>query len=79
MRKASLLRFWLATSAAVTTGILFLVTLLWHDWIEIVFGVEPDSGGGSLEWLIVGVLLIATVVLAVLARNEWYRVHTAIA
>jgi len=25
------------------------ITLFWHDWIEAVFRINPDSGGGSAE------------------------------
>jgi hypothetical protein len=30
-------RFWLEISMATITGILFVVTLIWRNWIEIVF------------------------------------------
>ncbi|WP_243769035.1 ABC transporter permease [Streptomyces cyanogenus] len=55
------------------SGILFIVTLVWRDWIERVFGVEPDQGSGALEWAIVAVTLCATVVFSLLARSEWRR------
>jgi tetrahydromethanopterin S-methyltransferase subunit E len=78
MRKALTWRFWLETGAAIVTGILFIVTLLWQDWIEILFDVEPDQGGGLLEWSIVGALLVVTIVLAILARYEWRKARIAI-
>jgi LPXTG-motif cell wall-anchored protein len=36
------------------------------DWIEQIFGIDPDMGSGSLEMLIVGaiVVVIAGVVIA---------------
>ncbi len=77
MKSAIRLRFWLESGLAMITGILFVVTLVWQDWIEIIFHVDPDSGNGSLEWLIVGVLLIATLTLVFLARYEWRRARTA--
>ncbi len=46
-------RFWLETAPGSITGCLAIVTLFWHDWIEAVFGVDPDRGNGSAEWLIV--------------------------
>lgn len=49
-------RFWLeAILAALSTGF-FILTLLSRNWIEIVFGVDPDNSSGSLEWLIVAAL-----------------------
>jgi hypothetical protein len=50
-----------------------VLTLVEREWIELVFGVEPDRGDGSLEWTIVAVLLVATIVFAWLARAEWRR------
>lgn len=55
--------------------ILALLTLVWHDWIEIVFRIDPDGGSGALEWLIVVVLAAAGLVFAVLAQIEWRRLR----
>jgi hypothetical protein len=44
---------------------------VWHDWIEGVFGVDPDHGNGSAEWIAVVVLLVIAVVAGVLARRGW--------
>jgi hypothetical protein len=44
--------------AAAWAALAFL-TLLWRDWIEIVFHVDPDGRNGSLEWLLVGMLMAA--------------------
>lgn len=54
-----------------------VVTLAWHDWIETVFGIDPDRGGGWLEWLIVGVLVVATVTFGALARADRRRLRGA--
>jgi hypothetical protein len=71
-------RFWVeAILAALTTG-LFILTLVSRNWIEIVFGVEPDESSGSLEWLIVAALLVASVVFIATARTEWRRSRTSI-
>jgi tetrahydromethanopterin S-methyltransferase subunit E len=71
-------RFWLEISMATITGLLFVVTLIWRNWIEIVFNVSLDNGTGSFEWLVVGVLFVATIALSILARNEWRRAQTTI-
>jgi hypothetical protein len=71
-------RFWLETGVAVVTSILFVITLVQRDWIEIVFGVDPDNRNGTLEWLIVGALLVVTIMLFTLASYEWRRARAAI-
>ena len=42
----------------------------------MIFNVSLDNGDGSLEWLTVGVLLVMTITLSVLARYEWRRAQT---
>ena len=73
MRRGVRVRFWLeAAMGAVSAGLLAL-TFVWRDWIEAIFGVDPDHGSGSLEWLIAGALLLITIALGVIARAEWRR------
>jgi len=78
MRKALRGRFWLETGMAIVTSTLFVITLVWHNWIEIIFNVDPDHGSGLLEWLIVGALLVVTIALFILARYEWRKARVAI-
>jgi uncharacterized membrane protein YhaH (DUF805 family) len=78
MRNALRRRFWLETGLAIITGILFVITLVQRDWIEVAFGVDPDNGNGTLEWLIVAAFLVVTIVLFTLASFEWRRARTAI-
>jgi hypothetical protein len=70
MKHYSSRRFWFETAMATASGALLLVTLVWRDWIETLFGVDPDQHNGSLEWFIVGGLLVLTVVLFSVARTE---------
>jgi hypothetical protein len=73
MRRPLTRTFWIeAVLAAASAGSLAL-TLLWHDWIEIIFGIEPDNSSGSLEWIIVVACLFVAIVFALLARQEWRR------
>ncbi len=39
------------------------------DWIEQLFGIDPDFGSGSLEMLIAGAIVVV-VVGAVIARRR---------
>jgi hypothetical protein len=67
----------LEIALAVVFAAIFLATMFWPDWIELVFGADPDEGGGEFEWAIVaisGVLAIASIVAA---RMEWRRQHSA--
>jgi hypothetical protein len=77
MRNALRLHFWLEMGVAVVTSILFVITLVQRDWIEVVFGVDPDKSSGALEWLIVGALLVVTIMLFTLASYEWRRARAA--
>jgi hypothetical protein len=66
-------RFWLEAGLAGVAGVLAVVTLLWRDWIELVFGVDPDGGNGSVEWLVVAVLLGAALAFGGLAAIDFRR------
>jgi hypothetical protein len=66
-------RFRLELGLAAVSAALLLATILWRDWIEIVFRVDPDHGSGSLEWMIVAVTALSAVTFAALARVEWRK------
>src|SRR5690349_16691908 len=67
--------FYIELLLSVLALVLALVTLVWSDWIEVVFRVDPDAGNGSLEKAIVAGLVVAAIVCGWLARTEWRRVH----
>jgi hypothetical protein len=70
-------RFWISVIAGAAAGLLLLVTLLWHDWIEVVFGVDPDGGSGALEWLVVVLSGATAVSCSVVARLDWRAAQEA--
>lgn len=76
MRRRRLgLVFWVEALASAFGTFLGLLTIAWHDWIEGVFGVDPDHGNGSAEWIAVVVLLAIGVSAGMLARRRWRQAH----
>jgi hypothetical protein len=70
-------RFWIEAGTAVATAVLALLTLVWPDWIELIFRVDPDGGNGTLEWAIVAGLCVAAALSSLLARRDWKLVTNA--
>lgn len=66
-------RFWIPAALAGVTLFLAIITLLWQNWIEIVFRVDPDHGNGSFERWLVGVAAVLCLASLLLARKEWKR------
>ena len=69
-------RLRLEVGLAILSVLLFVATALWPEWIEIVFGVDPDYGNGSLEWLIMELTATSAVVAIFLARADWRRLRS---
>jgi hypothetical protein len=70
-------RFWVETGFAALSLIFAVLTLIWKDWIEIVFRIDPDQHSGSLEWMIAFAALAIAIVIGVVARAEWRHTATA--
>jgi len=54
-------------------AVLAVLTAIWPDWIELLFGADPDGGDGSTEWGIVAALAVVAILFAALARFEHRR------
>jgi hypothetical protein len=65
-----------ATLAATFVG-LFLLTLLWPDWIETAFGLDLDQRQGNVERMVVALVGLCSVAFCVLARRDWSRYRSA--
>jgi len=50
---------------------LAILSLITREWIELLFGIDPDHGSGALEWAVVGGLLVTSLALALVAA--WDR------
>ena len=61
----------------LVSSFLFVLTLVTREWIEIVFGFEPDGGSGALEWGITFGFGLAAVSLFLLARRDRRRALAA--
>ena len=69
--KPSKIRVRLETAIALPAGLLGVVTIFWHDWIEALTGWDPDHHNGSFEWLIVAGLLVVSAAMGTVARRHW--------
>jgi hypothetical protein len=77
MRTARI-RFWIEVALAVFAAGLAVLTLITREWIELLFGIDPDKGSGALEWALVIALFVASAALALIARWDRKR-HIATA
>jgi hypothetical protein len=66
-------KFWVLSALCAVSTLLFAVTLVWPDWIELVFGADPDAGDGTAEWLVVAASLTLSVFFLWASRREWRR------
>ncbi len=60
---------------AIASAALFLGVVLRPDWIEILFGMDPDAGTGMLEWAIAGIPFALALLSGVLAVGDRRRVR----
>jgi hypothetical protein len=63
-------RVWTERVLACLSALLAVTTLVWQEWIEFVFRVDPDRGSGALEWAVVGACVAVSVASGALARRE---------
>jgi hypothetical protein len=70
-------RFGIEVVGAFGALVLAVVTLFWRNWIEVVIRVNPDRGGGALEWAVVCALAAISIGLTLAARQQWRRLRMA--
>jgi len=66
-------RMWIEAALSAVACLLTVVTLVWPDWIELLFDESPDGGDGSAERAIAIAWLLAAVVFGWLARRDWRK------
>lgn len=77
LRRGTSPKLWLELLLVGACFALLLCTVVWPNWIEIVLGIDPDQGDGSVEKLIVVATGVATVAFSLLVRVEWRRLRAA--
>ena len=73
MRRSLPIRFWVEVALSVASGTLTALTITWTDWIERIFGLEPDGGDGSIEWGLVLAFAGLTIAFIIFSRRTWLR------
>ena len=58
---------------ALFSATLLALTVVLPDWLEVLFGLAPDAGDGSVEWGMAITFAIATLVLFGSAGRTWRR------
>jgi hypothetical protein len=61
----------LETAVALFAGMLGILTIFWHDWIEALTGWDPDQHNGTMEWIVVVGLLAVSAAIGLVARRHW--------
>ena len=64
-------RFIVELGGSLASSAILILTLVWRDWIEIVFRLDPDHHSGAAEWAIVAFAFVATAALGSLAGRDW--------
>jgi hypothetical protein len=67
-------RFWARALMGSSCLLLAVLTLTWPTWIETLTSVDPDRHSGLVEWVFVGVLVLAGVAFtgsAEFERRRW--------
>jgi hypothetical protein len=79
MRKTLSWAFWADSALAFFSAFLAILTLVWRDWLEVIFGFDPDRHSGSFEWGIVIICFLVAVLFSAHAGCEWRKARLAAA
>lgn len=77
VRRSAQSRFRIEAFAALLAAALAVLTAFVPDWIEVLTGVDPDGGDGSIEVLIVAALAVLCAASSLLAWLDHRRARTS--
>ena len=69
-------RLAIEAGACAFSGLVLILTFAWPEWIELLFGFDPDASSGALEWGIAMAAGAATATFLLLARRDWRAQHS---
>jgi apolipoprotein N-acyltransferase len=70
--------FYLEAIAALIGVALLALTLVWRNWIEVAFGVDPDHNSGVAELAVIAVCVAIALACSLSAGWEWRRAKAAV-
>jgi hypothetical protein len=47
-------RFWFEALTVIGSARFFLLTVLWMNWIELLFGLDPDHANERFDVAVIG-------------------------
>jgi hypothetical protein len=68
---------WLQAGLGMASAAFAALTLVSREWIEAVFGVDPDHGSGAAEWAVVAALAVVAIWCGIRAARSWRGVRPA--
>ena len=66
-------RFRIEAAISALSAVSLVATVIDPEWIEFVFGVDPDGGSGALEWGLSPGLAALALLSAARAGGDWRR------
>lgn len=69
--RLSRVRARLEMAMALCAGVLGILTIFWHDWIEALTGWDPDHNSSSAEWIVVVGPVAVAITMGLVARRHW--------
>jgi hypothetical protein len=70
-------RFLAEAVALAAFSLLVMLTALSPNWIELAFGVDPDSRSGWIEWALVAAPILGGAAGATLVYYKWSKARIA--